>query len=125
MTVGFKYYAKGASVPGSFTNIEVNECEIRDIWKTYDDEESLDGVKSSYKRRYKRAFVSFHKPYDSTIYSTLLNLCNSYYIRIDDSRFTSTNAIDFVFDGEPDVSRLGASRVLETLSITLISESPQ
>ena len=124
MTIGLKGFAKGAAVPGSFTSFIVLESYMADTWKVYDSEPSLDGTQSNYKRRYKKATIKFHLPYDSTVYTAMLTILNAYYVRISDSRYTGTDAINFVYDGVPETSRSGASRVLESVSINLISEAP-
>lgn len=125
MIVSLKGFAKDAAVPGSFTSFVVEQVYIADTWKTFDSQESLDGTQANYKRRFKKATITFHKSYDATVYTAMLIILNAYYVRINDSRYPSTNAINFVYDGIPDTPRGGASRVLESVTINLISESPQ
>ena len=125
MTIGLKGYAKGAATPGSFTSFVVEQSYIADTWEVYDSEPSLDGTKANYKRKYKKARIVFHLPYDATVYAAMLVILDAYYVRISDTRYPSTNTIDFVYDGVPEVTRTGPSRVLESVAINLISESPQ
>ncbi|KKL18015.1 hypothetical protein LCGC14_2479760 [marine sediment metagenome] len=125
MTIGLKGFAKDAAVPGSFTSFVLEQVFIADTWKVFDSEPSLDGTLANYKRKYKKARIVFHKSYDGTVYTAMETILDAYYVRINDSRYPSTNTIDFIYDGVPEVTRTGPSRVLESAIINLISESPQ
>lgn len=50
MIIGVKYWARGASVPGSWTNLQVAECEAAEDIYEYDSGEALDGEEFGFKR---------------------------------------------------------------------------
>ena len=138
MTIGVKYYAKGGGVPALFANLSFIKFFMRYDWEVFNAETAVDGVKSSELRKYLHVSCEFHNVWDAattvlysdssstslTISAYIHAMLSSYYVRFSDSRHTGTDAIAFIRNGAPEVTRDGESEVLKTIRMNYISESP-
>lgn len=129
MIIGTKYWAEGASAPANFADTDVLTCHPREIVKEYDSKIAIDGTNLSWSRKYLVVDIVFGPlaMSDSTKRSAALAFASARRMAVRDARHASlgaSNTVVFVRQGDAQISRDSASMLEETLSLTLISESP-
>ena len=121
MIIGVKYWAVGASVPASWTDLHVAECEATRRIYSYDSGEAFDGTEFKFKRKRYRArllidpFSFNHGTYGPVVTA----LREAHYCRIKDTRYTwlsDTNTINFLV---PDSEEGRSEQSLLTRSVEL------
>jgi hypothetical protein len=127
MIIGVKYWALGASVPASWTDIHVSECFSTRRVYTYDDGEALDGTEFKFKRKRYRVKLSIDPfSFNHATYGPVATaLREAHYCRIKDTRYTwlgDTNAINFLVpDSEEDRDEL--SLLTRSVDLDMTAES--
>jgi len=133
MNIDMKYWAEGASVPGSWTTVDVLQCFPREDYVSYDSEVLLDGVNYAWTRKYILITIVL-KPLmmnDATLRTTANAILKADYFRVTDTRFaplvdnTTANGVTFVKSGKPEITRQGATLLSTTATLNLISQSVQ
>lgn len=100
MIIGVKYWAHGASAPGSWTNLDVDECEATRRVYSYDSGEALDGQEWNYKRkRYRVRIVVGPLAFNDGTYGPIAQaLREADLMRVKDTRYSwlgDANTINF------------------------------
>lgn len=129
MIIGTKYWAEGASAPASFTDTDVLTCHPREVIREYDSKTALDGTQLSWSRTYLAVDITFGPltMLDATKRAAALAFAKARRMAVRDARHASlgaSNTIVFVRQGDVQIQRDSATMLEESMSITLISESP-
>lgn len=136
MIIGVKYWDEGASVPGSWTNLDVLTFSCQDTIENADAYTALDGYSRSFNRvRYLARIVlaglqTNNATYRSRNYSSagvIENLMKADYARIKDTRYPylgDTNTINFsITSGSPDYQRPSFAVEKFTLDLKAVEEA--
>lgn len=121
MIIGVKYWDLGSSAPGSWTNLQVAECEASVNVYEYSSPEGLDGTIEVWKRqRYQvRLLVDPLSFNNSTYASVVAGLRKAQRMRIKDTRYSwlgDANTIDFTVRGNQE-SRSEPSLLTRSIEI--------
>lgn len=128
MIIGVKYYALGAAVPGTWTDLDVAECEADFIEEPYDEGIApFSGTRWNYSRSYYtvRLVIDPLTFNDATYGPIVTALRSAYYIRIRDTRYShlgAANTIDFVRQGSNQAARFEPSILTRYIELSLIEE---
>jgi hypothetical protein len=110
MIIGVKYWARGSSAPGSWTNLHVAECYSTESIRVYDSVEAHDGEMLNFKRvRYHIRLVIDPFSFNHATYGPIVTaLRKAAYCRVFDARYDwleTGDTVDFVVPGsDPDRS---------------------
>ena len=130
MIIGVKYYARGAAVPGSWTNLDVAECEADWINEPYDEGVApLSGTRYRYKRTYYtvRLVIDPLAVNNGTYGPIVTALRAADFIRIKDTRYSwlgDSNTVDFLLQGTNEMSRFEPSLLTRNIELNLIEDNP-
>lgn len=107
MIIGVKYWNRGASAPGTWTDLHVAECEASVDTYPYDSGEALDGTEFNYKRnKYEvRLLVDPFSFNDSTFGAVVTALRKADFMRVKDVRYSwlgDANTIDHNVQGSKE-----------------------
>ena len=130
MIIGVKYYARGAAVPGSWTDLDVAECEADFIEEAYDEGTApFSGVNYAYWRSYYtvRLVIDPLSFGDTTYGPIVTSLRTADFIRIKDTRYSwlgDANTIDFIRQGSNQAQRFQPSLLTRYIELNLKEEEP-
>lgn len=101
MIIGVKYWNRGSSAPGSWTNLHVAECESDYDHVVYDEVETLDHtlVTFDYDRYFVRLVIDPFSFNHGTYGTVVDGLRKANFCRIKDTRYSwlgDANTIDFI-----------------------------
>ena len=101
MIIGVKYWNRSGSAPGTWTDLQVAECESDYDRTNYDEGEALDGELFAFNRRryFVRIVVDPLSFNDATYGAVVTALRNADFCRINDDRYSwlgSANTVDFI-----------------------------
>jgi len=127
LIIGVKYWALGASAPGSWTDLQVAECESDVINEPFDEGIApLSGTRFRYDRNYVWVRividpVSFNH---GTYGPVATSLRQAYRIRIKDPRYSwleDGDTVDLVRQGSNQATRTEPSLYTRSLELSFIS----
>lgn len=128
MTIGFKYWNDGDTVPASWTSIDALEFYARPLDKQYDEQDYIDGSNEAWTRRYYIVTIVFSplQMSNSTIRSAVDTMLAKRHFRFKDTRFSylgDANTVTFRRVGDAAPTRQAPSLATEALTLEFRSES--